>query len=84
MPYHLGRSFVETYYKHSPSIAGFISAHDAVRTVTRWSLLPVVGLSWMALHFGAAATLLLLMAGLIMIFIVGHRFILTANRRRWT
>ena len=74
MPFHLGRFFVETSYKHLPSIAGFIFAHEVLRTIRRWNLLPVVGLSWMALHFGAAATLLLLMAGLIMIFIIGRRY----------
>ena len=48
----LGRSFVSFYYKVSPPIANFISQHEALKTLVRWSLLPVVGLSWMALNIG--------------------------------
>lgn len=37
-----GTAFVEFYYKTSPPIADFISEHKALRTVTRWTLTPVV------------------------------------------
>ncbi len=68
-------AFVKAYYKYSPPVAGFIADHDTLRTMVRWSLLPVVGLSWMALQIGVAPTLLLLMAGLFMVFVVmGRRF----------
>ncbi len=75
LPTKAGQAFVKAYYKYSPSVAEFIADHDTLRTMVRWSLLPVVGLSWMALQIGVAPTLLLLMAGLFMVFVVmGRRF----------
>jgi hypothetical protein len=53
----VGRSFLDLYYTYSPAIASFIARHDTVRLVVRWSLLPMVGISWMALHFGLGVTL---------------------------
>jgi M6 family metalloprotease-like protein len=37
-----GRAFVSFYYHYSPPIAGFISRHDFLRSVTRWALTPLV------------------------------------------
>jgi hypothetical protein len=37
-----GRAFVTFYYHYSPPIAGFISRHDFLRSVTRWALTPLV------------------------------------------
>jgi hypothetical protein len=33
-------------------VADFIANHDTVRFMVRWSLLPLVGVSWVAVHFG--------------------------------
>jgi hypothetical protein len=63
----IGKSFVNLYYTYSPPIADYIADHDALRLVVRWSLLPVVGLSWLALHLGLDATLTLIFMMLIMI-----------------
>ena len=41
-------------------MADFIAGHDTLRMMVRWSLLPLVGLSWMLLHLGVVLTLLLL------------------------
>jgi hypothetical protein len=60
MPYKIGRVFVNAYYAYSPPMADFIADHNTLRTMVRWSLLPLVGLSWMLLHFGLTPTLLLL------------------------
>jgi len=55
-----GQGFVKAYYRYSPPVADFIRDHDTVRLMVRWSLLPVVGLSWMTLQVGAVPTLLLI------------------------
>ncbi len=60
MPNRIGRTFVKTYYKYSPPMADFIAKHDILRTMVRWGLAPLIAVSWMLLHFGAAPTLLLL------------------------
>jgi len=59
MPNKIGRAFVNTYYRYSPPMADFIANHDVLRGIVRWSLLPLIVLSWMLLHFGAVPTLLL-------------------------
>ncbi len=53
----LGRSFVKLYYEISPSVAGYIAGHDTLISVVRWSLLPLVGLSWITLKIGLVPTL---------------------------
>jgi len=60
MPFKIGRAFVKTYYRYSPPVAEFISDHDILRAIVRWSLIPMIGLSWMLLHIGAAPTLIFL------------------------
>jgi len=54
-----GKIFVRLYYAYSPPMANFISEHDSLRMMVRWSLLPLIGLSWMLLHLGIMYTLLL-------------------------
>lgn len=56
-----GKAFVRLYYTYSPPIADFIAKHDAMRFVVRWGMMPLVGISWMALYPGSMATLLLLL-----------------------
>jgi hypothetical protein len=60
MPHKIGRAFVNAYYAYSPPMADFIAKHDTLRMMVRWSLLPLVGLSWILLHLGVISTLLLL------------------------
>jgi subtilisin family serine protease len=52
-----GRILVRSYYKVSPPLADFIARHDTLRAVTRWSLLPLVGVSWLALKLGPMPSL---------------------------
>lgn len=54
-----GNAFVQLYYKYSPRFAHFIAKHDNVRHIVRWSLLPLVGVSWAVLRLGPVITLLL-------------------------
>jgi hypothetical protein len=42
-------------------MADFISEHDTLRTMVRCSLIPLLGISWLLLHFGVVPTLLILM-----------------------
>jgi len=56
-----GRSFVELYYTHSPSVADFIAKHTSLRRVARWTLLPLVGMSWVALNLGSVSVLALIL-----------------------
>jgi hypothetical protein len=60
MPHSIGRAFVRVYYRYSPSMADFIAKHDTLRTVVRASLLPVVGVSWIALKMGPLSTVALM------------------------
>jgi hypothetical protein len=52
----LGKYFVRNYYRYSPPIADFIAKHGNLRAIVRISLLPVVGLSWVALKLGLSIT----------------------------
>ena len=47
-----GKSLVNLYYKYSPPLADFIANHDNLKMVVRLSLLPLVGVSWLALKMG--------------------------------
>lgn len=59
----LGRLVVRCYYKVSPPIAYFISAHEAIRTVARWTLTPFVyGIKYPTWGF--------LLMGLVLLFVV--------------
>jgi hypothetical protein len=51
----LGKWFINLYYKHSPPIAKKIGSHEALKAIVRIGLLPVVGLSWIALKIGITA-----------------------------
>jgi hypothetical protein len=55
-----GKGFVQAYYRYSPPIADFISKHDNLRAIVRLSLLPVVGISWIALEIGSVLTVALM------------------------
>ena len=48
----IGRTAVAFYYKHSPPLADDIAAHDNLKKIVRWSLLPIIGLCWLMLTFG--------------------------------
>jgi len=56
-----GDSFIRLYYKYSPPIADFIKERDSLRTMVRISLLPVVGVSWIALKIGPLSTVALML-----------------------
>ncbi len=56
------------YNTYSPPVADFIAKHANLRALVRWSLLPLVGVSWVTLNLDPTATLvfmLLLSSGFI-------------------
>ena len=57
----VGKSFVRFYYTYSPPLADFIAKHDNLRAVVRAGLLPVVGISWIALKIGPISTVALML-----------------------
>jgi len=56
----IGKGFVNLYYTYSPPMADFIAKHDSLRAMVRLSLLPVVGVSWIALKIGLLSTVSLM------------------------
>ena len=73
----IGKGFVRLYNTCSPPIADFIAKHASLRAVVRVSLLPVVGVSWVALKFGPISTMVL------MFLLVSGLIILVAFRRKF-
>lgn len=48
--YKAGRSFVFWYYRHSPSVAYYISNHSVFKIFVRIMLYPLIGIAWILLH----------------------------------
>ncbi|MBW1724952.1 MAG: hypothetical protein JRJ33_06200 [Deltaproteobacteria bacterium] len=57
----IGKGFVGLYYTYSPPIADFIAKHDSMKAFIRISLLPVVGMSWVALKIGPITTMAIIL-----------------------
>ena len=71
---HVGKAFINLYNTFSPPVADFIANHDIVRFMIRWSLLPVVGVSWVAIKIGSLLTLIfMLLLGFGLVGLVGSR-----------
>lgn len=57
----LGKAVIRAYYTYSPPIADFIAKHDNLKTIVRVGLLPVIGMSWVALKLGIYFTTALML-----------------------
>ena len=67
---------MDLYYTCSPPVADFIARHVNLRAVVRLSLLPLVGVSWVAINLGPVPTLafmLLLLALISATAVLLHR-----------
>ena len=63
----IGKRLVDFYYMHSPPVADYIAGNKVLCAVVRFSLLPVIGVSWMALHFGLGNTITIIFMSFIAI-----------------
>jgi len=77
----LGKAFVDLYYTYSPPAEEFIASHDPLRLMVRWSLLPLVGGTWIALHSGPGGALMLAVP-MLYLMSVGIRVSLRQRRLR--
>ncbi len=57
----IGKGFVRLYNTYSPPMADFIAKHDSLKAMVRISLLPVVGVSWIAMKIGLLSTMALML-----------------------
>jgi len=66
--FQLGQKFVKLYYRISPPIADTISKNEALRMITRWCLMPFIGIAYLTVLFGIVPTLLVLTISILMLF----------------
>jgi PKD repeat protein len=74
-----GDALIDLYYASSPSVANVLKAHETLRTMVRWSLVPVVGMTWMALHYGLWVTMAALV---VVIFLMAASAVIVTERIR--
>jgi hypothetical protein len=58
----VGKSLAEFYYRLSPKAAEFITQHQSLKPLVCLGILPIIGVSWMALSFGPALIIVFLLA----------------------
>jgi hypothetical protein len=78
-----GKAFVNFYYEASPPIARTIAQNEGLRLMTRASLMPVVGVAYLTLLWGGAATLFFLIT-MVLIFVAIIRTIRRKLTRKLT
>jgi archaellum component FlaF (FlaF/FlaG flagellin family) len=57
-----GKSLVEIYYRLSPKAAEFITQHHTLKPLVCLGILPIIGVSWMALSFGPVLIIVFFLA----------------------
>ncbi len=75
-----GKAIMDLYYSFSPPAANFIAKNDLARMAARWSLVPLVAMSWMALKRGLTLTAILILLSL---SILGTGAVITLKRGRF-
>ncbi len=71
----LGKAFVDSYYKYSPSVALYLKDHEVLKGIVRVTLVPVAGFAYVALNY--PILLLVLLIGLMAVaaFVGKRRFL---------
>jgi hypothetical protein len=64
-----GRMFVDMYYCYSPTLAKFVANRDSVKTLVRFTLMPIVGLSSLCIKMNAYGFLIALAFPMLMGFL---------------
>ncbi|HAY38468.1 MAG TPA: hypothetical protein DCY53_03450 [Desulfobacteraceae bacterium] len=57
----IGKRFVRFYNTYSPPMADFIKKNDNLRAMVRFGLLPLIGVSWLAMKIGPVFTMVLML-----------------------
>jgi len=57
----IGKRFVRIYYIHSPPLADSIAKHESLKALVRLSLIPVLGVAWVALKIGPLSTVVFML-----------------------
>jgi len=74
MPSKLGRKLVKSYYKYSPFVANFIAKHKVLKIAVRFTLLPIIAVSYLMLHLGPVITAFMLVFVFVLpIFLISFR-----------
>lgn len=71
LPTHLGKTFVDWYYRWSPEAAEWLMEHPSARFPVLLALVPVQIVAWLLLHPVLASLLLILV---LTCFLLRHRF----------
>ena len=66
IPNAFGQTLVNLYYRYSPPIAHLIQNSEPLRLIVRGGLLPVIAFSYGALHYGLAATVGVIILGMLL------------------
>lgn len=86
LSFNAGKAFVKFYYAASPPVARFIAQNAALRLMTRWMLLPVIGVAYLMMTWGAMATftllIFLMLALSTLILILRRKMILPCRKVR--
>jgi subtilisin family serine protease len=77
----IGRIFVESYYRMSPLIAHVIEKSEGLRTITRWCLMPIVGVAYLIVNFGMLISVVII-AVIFFLFISCVQFLLMIHISR--
>ena len=81
LPSELGTAFIDLYYRYSPPIAHVIAKHKSLRWAVRITLMPLMGISYVALHITPIQKLLFLM---LMLYLTANIFILIRRKKRFS